>query len=111
MSKLLEQVKEIQARAHVCPECRGAKRIDTPLALGKKMKCWICDGKGTIDAPDIDALVGVIEVLVSFVQAYEDCDVNSDRLDELLGEFRSARKAAIDLLDNGLPGEEADTRC
>ena len=72
MSKLLEQVKEIQQRAHRCPECKGQKTVIMAGSDGwtlEEADCVWCDGKGEVPAPDIDKLVGIIEVLERYVEA------------------------------------------
>jgi hypothetical protein len=104
MTKLMEHVRAIQAKAHVCPECRGAKRIDT--AQGKKLTCWICHGKGTIDAPDIDALVGVIENMVAAVE-HSACDLCPSL--ECYECYDSPIEVLKRMFQTGLPGEEVKT--
>lgn len=123
MTKLMEQVKEIQRRAHVCPECEGKKEIefdceDAPDGIGV-VDCWICKD-GTVEAPDIDALVGAIEVLEKFLVAdwvamdhVLSCpvcrDKNSDVCDkgeQLLIAKRFRFIQCQELVCNGLPGEE-----
>jgi hypothetical protein len=110
MTKLMEQVKEIQRRAHVCPECEGKKEIE-----------FDCEDApdGTVEAPDIDALVGAIEVLEKFLVAdwvamdhVLSCpvcrDKNSDVCDkgeQLLIAKRYRFIQCQELVCNGLPGE------
>lgn len=65
MTKLMEQVRAIQARAHVCPVCEGT-------GIFSYQYCWTCKATGQVPAPDIDALVGAIEVLVAAVEEAEE---------------------------------------
>jgi hypothetical protein len=101
MSKLVEQIAEIQRRAHVCPECRGAKRIDTPLALGKKMKCWICNGKGSVDATHEESCQGPEEA-----KQTDACTIIQDDLEAGAPDKQAAPIAMEDLLS--LAGSDGD---
>jgi hypothetical protein len=123
MSKLMEHVRAIQAKAHVCPECNGEKTFFAKGVVSNR--CWVCDGTGQVDAPDIDALVGAIEALEKFLEADRvatdhvlSCpvcrDKNNDVCDkgeQLFMDKRFEFLQSLALVCNGLPGEEADTRC
>lgn len=105
MTKLMEQVKEIQRKAHVCTECKGQKTVIMACSDGwtlEEADCAWCDGTGQVEAPEIDALVKVIEVLAS---AVDDPCLRCDKLDAFQTWCATCDKPsryalAKDLLDN-----------
>lgn len=70
MSKLMEQVKEIQRMEHLCSKCQGTGHV-TPLHVSTDdesdiIRCHSCMA-GWVPSPAVDTLVEVIERLKAVV--------------------------------------------
>lgn len=110
--KLIEQVHELQAKMHVCTECKGQKTVIVAGPDGwtlDEVDCAWCDGTGRVEAPEFDALVEAIEVLASAVDArdkFEIAPYEPTDIQKLFYKYLKAQKIALSLIQNGLPDKE-----
>lgn len=79
MSKLLQQIQEIQRKYHVCHKCGGRCSTRELREDGVRMvtrmvdvPCSTCKGTGEVEAPDIDKLCKALEVFINLVDEIEE---------------------------------------